>query len=192
VAAGLTRTRRASVAVALAAFGALAALVGGGCGIGASNGSVATFPPESFGPSGATTTGAVLETRAAIATALGAKSLQLSDPKVPFRPPEAPRFAAAPRAVYQVQLPNDPAHGFISVYEFPDASAATTAATEQANYVGSGVGRVQFPPDSRFVIRQLGTTVIFYAWSPDNAPDPRAAEIQAALETIGTAVAIPR
>jgi hypothetical protein len=187
VAARLTRGRATapSLAFALAVFA-------GGCGIGASNGSVATFPPQSFGPSGATTTGAVLETRAAIANALGAKSLQLGDPKVPFRPPEAPRFAAAPRAVYQVVLPNDPAHGFISVYEFPDAAAAATAAAEQANYVGSGVGRVQFPPDSRFVIRQVGTTVVFYSWSPDNSSDARTPDIQTALESIGTAIPIPR
>ena len=183
----LTRGRANAPSLALA-FAMLVA----GCGVGASNGSVATFPPESFGPSGATTTGAVLGTRAAVANALGAKSLQLGDPKVPFRPPEAPRFAAAPRAVYQVLLPSDPAHGFISVYEFADAAAAATAAAEQADYVGSGVGRVQFPPDSRFVIRQLGTTDIFYSWSPDNALDARTPDVQAALETIGTAVPIPR
>jgi hypothetical protein len=168
------------------------ALVGVGCGTGASNGGGATFPPQNFGQSGGTTTAAVAATRAAIVAALGTKSLQLDEPKVPFRPPEAPRFAAAPRAVYQVVLPNDAAHGFISVYEFVDAPSAAAAATEQANYVGSGVGRVQFPLDTRFVIRQVGTTVVFYTWSPSNSADARTADIEAALDTLGTDIAVPR
>jgi hypothetical protein len=167
------------------------AIVAAGCGIGASTTGSASFPVESIGPSAATT-GAVTETRAAIVAALAAKSLQLADPKVPFRPPESPRLAAAPRAVYQVVLPADPSHGFISVYEFPDPAAAATAAQEQAAYVGSGPGRVQFPPDARFVVRQLGTTVVFFSWSPENSPDPRTADIQPLLETIGSAIAVPR
>ena len=162
-----------------------------GCGIGASGATGRSFPAESVGPSIATT-GAVSEARAAIATALAAKSLQLEDPRVPFRPPEAARFAAAARAVYQVLLPADPDHGFISVYEFPDVPSAATAGQEQAAYVGSGPGRVLFPPDSRFVVRQLGTTIVFYAWSPSNSPDPRAADIQPALESLGTAIPVPR
>lgn len=192
MAAGLTGRRGAPVATVRSASFIALALILAGCGIGASNGGALTFPPQSFGPSGATTTAAVAETRAAIAAALGARSLQLGEPKVPFRPPEAPRFAGAPRAVYQVQLPDDAAHGFISVYEFTDAPSAATAATEQANYVGSGVGRVQFPPDTRFVIRQLGTTVVFYTWSPSNSPDTRTSDIEVALDTLGVAIAVPR
>jgi hypothetical protein len=79
----------------------------------------------------------------------------------------------------------------VSVYEFADVAAATTAGREQADYVASGPGRVQFPINTRFVIRQLGTTIVFYAWSPDNSPDPRTADIEAALETLGTGIAIP-
>ena len=188
MAAGLTQRRAPGVATA----SIILAVVAAGCGIGASSSGAATFPPLTFGPSGGTTTAAVTETRAAIVAALGAESLQLDEPRVPFRPPEAPRFAAAPRAVYQVVLPDDVAHGFISVYEFPDPPSAAAAATEQANYVGSGVGRVQFPPDTRFVIRQVGTTVVFYSWSPSNATDAQAGDIQTALETLGTGIAVPR
>jgi hypothetical protein len=184
VAARLTRS-----AIAVAWLG-LALLVAG-CGIGASGAAGRSFPVESVGPS-IGTTAAVAETRAAIAAALAAKSLQLDDPTVPFRPAESLSLAAAPRAVYQVPLPNDPGHGYISVYEFPDASSAATAGQEQAAYVGSGPGRVQFPPDSRFVIRQLGTTIVFYAWSPENSPDAHTPDIQPALETLGTAIAVPR
>jgi hypothetical protein len=187
VAAGLTRRSTAAARLTLAAF----ALVTAGCGIGASGTTGRSFPVESVGPS-ISTTAAVAETRAAIATALATKSLQLDDPKVPFRPPESLAFAAAARSVYQVPLLQDPNHGFISIYEFPDASAAATAGQEQAAYVGSGPGRVLFPPDTRFVIQQMGTTIAFYTWSPENSPDPQTPDIQAALETLGTRIAVPR
>jgi hypothetical protein len=167
------------------------AIVAAGCGIAANATGAASFAPPSVGPS-IGTTAAVTATRSALAAALAAKSLQLGDPKVPFRPPESALFAAAPRAVYQVVLPADPGHGFVSVYEFPNAAAAATAGTEQADYVASGPGGVQFPVDTRFVIRQMGTTIIFYAWSPPNSPDPRTADIQPALETLGTPIAVPR
>jgi hypothetical protein len=175
----------------LAALAALVAIVAGGCGIAANTPGTTSFAAPSVEPS-IGTTAAVTATRAALAAALAAKGLQLSDPKVPFRPPESALFAAAPRAVYQVVLPGDPGHGFVSVYEFPDTAAAATAGRQQADYVASGPGGVQFPVDTRFVIRQLGTTIIFYAWSPPNSPDPRAADIQPALETLGMQIAVPR
>ena len=100
-------------------------------------------------------------------------------------------FAAAPRAVYQVVLPDDPTHGFISVYLFADEAAAIAAGNEQAAYLASGPGRVQFQPDTRFVLRQLGPTVVFFAWSPANSPDRRTPEIQKVLETVGTGITIP-
>jgi hypothetical protein len=178
------------VAARLTLVVAALAFLAAGCGIAANATATASFGPATVGPS-IGTTAAVTQTRAALAAALAAKSLQLGDPKVPFQPPESARLAAAPRAVYQVVLPADPAHGFVSVYEFADAAAATTAGREQADYVASGPGRVQFPINTRFVIRQLGTTIVFYAWSPDNSPDPRTADIQSALETLGTAIPVP-
>jgi hypothetical protein len=187
VAARLTRRAITIGSLTLATL----AMVSAGCGIGASGATTPLLPVESVGPS-IGTTAAVAETRAAIVTVLAGKSLQLDDPKVPFRPPESLAFAAAPRGVYQVLLPDDPNHGFISVYEFPDASSAAAAGQEQAAYVGSGPGRVLFPLDTRFVIRQLGTTIVFYAWSPGSSGDPRAADIQPALETLGTGIAVPR
>ena len=161
-----------------------------GCGIGAANGVPVTFPPQSFGPSGALT-GAAAGTRAAIAQALGTKLLQVRDAQVAVRPPEAPRLAAAPRLVVQAILPDDPAHGFISIYEFPDASTATDAGREQADYIASGPGRVQFTNDARFVIRQLGPTIVFYWWSPASTSDARAGDVQPALESIGIGITVP-
>jgi hypothetical protein len=77
------------------------------------------------------------------------------------------------------------------IYEFANPAAATTAAEEQARYVASGIGRVQFPPDTRFVIRVVGATAVFFAWSPANSPDPRTESIPAALESLGTGMPIP-
>jgi hypothetical protein len=185
VAARVTAGRRAGGPALSMAFAVILA----GCGVGAPVDRPATFPPTTFGPSEA---GAdVAATRAELARAFGALSLQLDDPQVPHRPPESPTFAAAPRAVFQVVLPDDPGHGFVSVYEFADEVAAATAGRDQAAYIASGPGRVQFVPDTRFVIRQVGRTVVFFAWSPLNSPDPRTADIQKALETVGTGIPVP-
>ena len=162
----------------------------GACGVGASS-TVVTFPPEQPGPS-ATVSSAVTQTRAAIAAALAASSLQLDDAKQPFRPAESRSLMSAPRAVYQVVLPQDPEGGYIVVYEFRDAAAAVDAGNELAGYLGTGAGRVQFPLDAQHTIRQLGTTLIFYSWAPSTSPDPGSPETAAALSTLGIGFAPPR
>ncbi len=155
-------------------------IVAAGCGIGAPS----VTPPTATGSD-------VVAARAELEDALGALSLQLDDPQVPHRPGESPTFAAAPRAVFQVVLPDDPGHGFVSVYEFADEARAEAAGKDQAAYIASGPGRVQWVPDTRFVIRQVGRTVVFFAWSPLNSPDPRTADIQKALESVGTGIPVP-
>ena len=160
------------------------------CGVGAPNGAPVTFPPQSFGPSGPST-GASVATRAGILQALGTKRIQLRDAQVAYRPPESPRLSAAPRLVVQAILPDDPNHGFISIYEFPDASTAADAGREQAAYIATGPGRVQFTADTRFVLRQVGPTIVFFTWSPGSTSDTTNAGIQAALESIGSGIAIP-
>jgi hypothetical protein len=97
----------------------------------------------------------------------------------------------APREVVQVLLPGDPDHGYISIYEFSDGAAAEAAARAQADYVGSPIGRVQFPPDSQFTIRVVGPTVVFHAYSPANSSDPGAARIPVDLATLGSGVDVP-
>lgn len=186
MAAGLTVRNLRATAIAILGGVVLVA----GCGTGPAIDQPATFPPASFGP-GEATGADVAATRAELARVLGAASFQLADAQVPHRPAEAAQFAAAPRAVYQVVLPDDPMHGFISVYQFADRRTAAAAANEQAAYIASGPGRVQFPPDSRFVLRQVGSTVVFFTWSPANVIDERTPEIQPILETIGTAIPIP-
>ncbi|HEX5015681.1 MAG TPA: hypothetical protein VFV72_16160 [Candidatus Limnocylindrales bacterium] len=144
-----------------------------------------------MGPA-ATVTAAVGQTRGAIAAALAPFGLQLDDADRPFRPSESRLTAEAPRAVYQVVLPKDPDGGYIVVYEFPDANAARDAGNDLAGYLGTGAGRVAYPIDARHTIRQLGTTLMFYSYSPSIAQDPGAAKIAEALATLGVGFAPPR
>lgn len=167
----------------------LAAVLLAGCGIAAAPaGSIP--PPPSVGPA-RTPSDAVLQTRIAIEVALRSAELALTDPQLAFRPAESPRVAAAPRTVFQVVLPDDPAGGFIVVYEFSDSGAASTAGNELAEYLGSGPGRVQFASDTHFVLRQLGTTLVFFPWSPGSSPDPRTPKIEEALRALGFGFAVP-
>lgn len=188
MAAGLTRRRQAPLALVPAAIALAASLAA--CGIGAT-GSPASFPVQSVGPA-ATVTAAVGQTRGAIVAALNPLSLQLDDPQQPFRPSESRLTSDAPRAVYQVVLPKDPDGGYIVVYEFPDANLARDAGNDLAGYLGTGAGRVSYPLDAQHSIRQLGTTLIFYTYSPSAQPGADAARIGLALTSIGNGFDIPR
>ena len=169
----------------------VAAVALAGCGIGATRGSIAVPPRETPSPA-RTVTNAVAQTRLQIAGALGTGGFGLSVPTVPFRPPESPLLAAAPRAVFQVALPGDANHGYVIVYEFPDTASATIAGREMAGYLGTGPGRIQFPLDASHVLRQVGTTLISYSWSRANSPGPDAAAIAQALASVGQGFDIPR
>jgi hypothetical protein len=165
---------------------ALFALLAGAC---------TALPTTTYPPVGVTAppAGAAAEATAREAIlALGAAGLPTSPADSTYRPPEGPAFAAAPRMVLQARLPDDPDHGFIVVYEFASPAVATAAATEQAAYIASGPGRVQFVPDTRYVLRTLGSTAVFYFWSPGSVTDARAADVATALETLGQAVPIPQ
>jgi hypothetical protein len=149
-----------------------------------------TFPAPSIGP-GMTVTPGVNGTRGDLVRVLGDQQLVLTDSQAPVRPAEAPLLAAAPRAVYQVILPKDPTRGFIIVYEFPDPDRAAAAAAEQQAWLATGPGRVQRPQGTVTIIRQVGSTVVYYDWLPGASLDPSAAGIQTALETLGTAYPVP-
>ena len=175
--------RETVLALAIVAAFALA-----GCA--ASDAPAATFPAASIGPD-RTVSPAVNLTRAALEQALRDHGLSLTNAQVPFRPAEGPRLTDAPRAVYQVVLPNDPAGGFLVVYELPNTDLANQAAQEQAEYLATGPGRVQSSLETVDVIRVVGSTVILYSWIPGEARDPTAAGIQPALETLGMGVQVP-
>jgi hypothetical protein len=93
--------------------------------------------------------------------------------------------------VYQVVLPDQPDAGFIVVYEFPDAAAATDAGNEEAGYLGTGPARVEAPLGTQYVLRALGPTLIVFPWLPAASSDPTAANVAAALGTIGIGFAVP-
>lgn len=177
---GPTRFLVAAVLV----LGALAACTPGGGPV------LATFPAGTIGP--ARTAGpAAAQTRIELVRVLGERNFQLRDTEAPFRPPEDVTFTAAPRAVYQVVLPNAPTEGFIVVYEFADATAAAEAAADQAAYLASGPARVQAAFGTRHVMRLVGSTVVLYSWVPEGASDARQPDIQPALESLGSGVPIP-
>jgi hypothetical protein len=169
--------RRSGVALALGA-----AVLIAGCG--ANDVPGPSLPAESVGP-GMTVSPAVSQTRIELVRALGEHNLVLADTQAPVRPAESPLLGAAPRAVYQVILPKDPSHGYIVVYEFPDQARAAAAAAEQQAYRATGPGRVQTPLGSVSIIRQVGSTVVFYEWLPEGSTDDSAPGIQQALETVG-------
>ena len=172
-----TRIGRIAMALGLGATVLLAA-----CGT--TEAPVGSPTVESVGP-GRTVSPAVNQTRIELVRALGDHNLVLTDTQAPVRPPEASLLAAAPRAVYQVILPKDPSHGYIVVYEFPDPARAAAAAAQQQAYLATGPARVQTPLGTVSIIRQVGSTVVFYDWLPAGSPDDSAPGIQAALETLG-------
>lgn len=156
-------------------------------------GCVAPRRAPTYPPAGVTQPPAAGRTDAAqvaVVQALTAAGFAAGEPQQPYRPPEDAWFAAASRTIVQVSVLNETTPRFVALYAFDSAADAAIAAADQASYVTSGPGRLFFTGDTRFTIRLLGSVAVFFAWAPGTA-DPRAADIQAALETIGTAVAIP-
>lgn len=148
-----------------------------------------TFPPVGTTPQPAGD--ATAAARAEVVGALGQLGLQATEAARSYRPPEGPLLAAAPRTVLQASLPDDPTHGFIVIYAFPSPAAAADAAEDQAAYASTGPGGIQYPPGTRFVLRIVGSTVVFFHWSPDVATDDRTRNIEDALLRIGSGVPVP-
>ena len=179
------RGARAALALVL---GSAVVVAISGCGTVPGTGQ--TLPVASIGPA-MTVSPAVNQTRVALVGALAGHDLVLTDTQSPVRPVEAPLLTAAPRAVYQVILPKDPQKGYIVVYEFSDLSRAATAAAEEQTYLATGPARVQTPPGTVTIIRQVGATIVLYAWLPAAALDAAAPGIQAALESLGIGFPVP-
>jgi len=184
--------RRASARASLAIGLAGAIILLSGCGTAAST-SAAPVPTASVGPA-ATVTAAVAQTRIAIVGAFTAAgvNVELGDATQPYRPAESARLRSAPRAVFQVTLPDQPNAGYIVVYDFPDAASAVDAGNEEAGYLGTGPAKVQFPPDAEHVLQAVGTTLVLYTWSPTASSDPTAGNVADALKRLGIGFSIPR
>jgi len=128
-------------------------------------------------------------THAQVVAAMGAAGIQSRDPQTPYRPGESPALINVPRRLVQAILPNDPDRGYVVIYELGSAGQAQTVGRDFLHYLGSGLGQVQYPRDTQFVLRQLGPTLVFYNWSPEASSDAAAAgDVAAALDTVGTAV----
>jgi hypothetical protein len=149
-----------------------------------------TFPP--LGSTPGTPGGATAATVRQVIGALAAAGLPATESLRPYRPPEGPLLAGAPRTVVQAQLPDDPNHGFIVIYAFESSAIALAAAEDHAAYIARSPGGIYLSPDAHFSLRVVGSTVVFFTWLPGAAPDPRTGSIEDALAMIGTGVPIPR
>jgi hypothetical protein len=127
-------------------------------------------------------------TRALVVTALEAAAFQVQEPRAGFRPGESAELAAVPRRLVQAVMPDDPAAGYVVIYELPTAGDADRVGGEFLRYLAGGTGAIQYPRDTQFVLQRVGQTLVFYAWSAEASPDAPVAEFAAALETVGTPV----
>jgi hypothetical protein len=165
-----------------------AAILVASCGLNVAE----TPPPSGPLPTGlASLTPAIEGTHVALDAALHTGAgVGLDDAPEAYRPAEPPVLAYAPRAVFKVRLPNDPNRLYVLLYSFPDAAAAAAAGREAAAFYASGPALVQFPPDTRFALSQVGEVLVFSAWSPGSTSDRPAAE--AAFDVVrGFGQAIP-
>jgi hypothetical protein len=180
---------RPRLVLAVLAIGAATALAG--CGVGAATSAEPSLAVESGPPTNVSA--AVAQTRGAIVAALAAAGVTapLSDASRPYRPAESPRLRNAPRAVFQVLLPDQPDAGFIVVYEFPDTASAVDAGNEEAGYLGTGPAKVQFPREAQHVLQAVGTTLLLYTWAPTASSDPTAGKVADALKGLGIGFTVP-
>ena len=182
---GLGRPRAAgrAAAVLVVAAGGLLGACGGGAPTVGTPAPIPTARP-SISP-------AVQATLVQVDVALRANGLVRESTLTVVRPAEPPSFDGVARWPFHVVLPDDPAGAYFLIYEFADPALAADGGRDLAAYLGSGPGRIQFPPDVRFVLRQAGSTLVFFPWSPASSPDPRTPAVAAALASVGSEVAIP-
>ena len=132
----------------------------------------------------------VAGTVAALTAALGAVNIPLFPPTAPIRPSEPASLVQASRAVLQAGV-DDPAGGFVVIYQLADTPAAQAAAQELASYLGSGFGQTNFTVDTQFHVATDGSTVVLTWWSREHAPDDELAETAFdAIASVGTEVPV--
>ncbi len=140
---------------------------------------IATMPP---------TGQAALRTRDLVATALLDAAFQVTDPQSPYRPGESPDLFDVPRRLLQAIMPSDPTGGYIVIYELPSNNEADRIGRDFVTYLAGGTGAIQYPQDEQFVLRRVGQTLVFFAWSPTVSPDPEMARLAATLQAVGSPV----
>ena len=173
---------RALAAASIAVTALLASCTGGGSAVSTVRPLPTTQPSASA---------AVQATLAQVDAALRPSGLVVAPTATAVRPAEPPSFAGVARWPFHAVLPDDPAGGYFLIYEFAAPALAADGGRDLAAYIASGPGRVQYAPDVRFVLRQVGPTLVFYPWSPASSPDPRTSDLAAALASVGSGVPIP-
>ena len=138
-------------------------------------------PAPTMGPTGP----ASQLTHDLVRQALEKGSLQVQEPLTEYRPGENRALYLVPRRLLQVVLPDEPQGGYVVIYELSTNGEADQIGREFAAYLASGTGAVQYPAETRFVIRRLGPTLIFFAWSPAADLDERVPVMASILETVG-------
>ena len=123
-----------------------------------------------------------------VAAALTAKGFQVREPQTPYRPGESPSLVTVPRRLLQVTLPTEPQGGYVVIYELPSNGDADRVGRDFAAYLASGTGAIQYPRDARFVLQRVGSTLVFFPWSPQVDTDPRVSELADTLATVGTPI----
>jgi hypothetical protein len=176
----VTRPRLGAIARGLAAAALIAAIS-----------ACAAEPRTTYGPPGGPAGALTDATESLVIAALGGVGLSATEALLPYRPSEGALLANAPRTVLQVTLPEDPNGAFIVIYPMQSPQAADVAAAEQAELIDSNRGGA-FPKESRFSLRVVGNTVVFFTWIPGAAIDPRTRSIEEALLGVGSEVPIAR
>ena len=158
--------RARSAVRALIIAGMLVALLGACAGGGTS------VPPPSVAVSPAASASASMTATASqIGASLRAAGLLSAVASVPYRPAESPTLTRR-RGSCSRPPPGDDRQGFVVIYDFPDAGRAYAAGPRWPTTSRTGPGRVQFPNDASFVMRQVGSTLVFYTWTDSDAPEP--------------------
>lgn len=127
-------------------------------------------------------------THGLVTRALETAAFQVRDPQTVYRPAESAALVDVPRRLVQAVLPEEPLGGYVVIYELPSANEADRVGRDFLSYLGGGTGAIQYPRDSKFVLRRVGQTLVFFPWSAEASPDARVAEMAAALETVGSPV----
>jgi hypothetical protein len=143
---------------------------------------------SSVPPSIPPTSAAADRTHTQVVHALEVAGLQVQDPLSQYRPGESPSLAVAPRRLVQAILPDDAQNGYVVIYELASPTAADEAGREMLEFVSKGPGTLSYPRDSQFVVQRIGSTLVFFTWSPEVSPTGGAASVAAALAAVGEPV----
>ena len=184
--AGRANPRRRGILALAGVFTAVGGLLAACAGGAPSMATAAPIPTLQPSPPAA-----VSATLAQLEAALHANGLVAELARTAVRPAEPPSFDGVARWPFHATLPDDPTGGYFVIYDFAAPALATVGGHDLAAYVASGPGRVQYPPDVQFVLHQVGSTLVFYAWSPASSPDPRTPDLAAAIASVGSSVPIP-